>query len=118
MGSINNSPESLRKNTIGDCAVPKKLEAFFRLNPQAQAFFVKYVARLSLADSKVGYRILTRLPRGYERRAAVRLLVLSEDGESVFTLHYKDVTRVEVNFPGKRVLFQSACTHNFGDWGY
>ncbi len=104
----------------------KKLEALLpRLNPQAQAFFREVcllhdctLARLEIGDSiENPDEALTRR-RINERRAAVRLLVLSEDGESVFTLHYKDVTRVEVNFPGKRVLFPVGMYANFGDWGY
>jgi len=51
------------------------------------------------------------------RKAGVRLSVLSADGDYVFRLEYKQVSRVEMSFPGKS-LFPSGWDPNFGDWGY
>jgi hypothetical protein len=96
-----------------------------RLNPPARSFFrdVCLLHDCTLARLEVGDRIESpdEAPtrRGINtRRASVRLFVLSEDGENVYTLHYKNVTRVEVNFPGKQVLFPTGMYPNFGDWGY
>ena len=55
-----------------------------------------------------------------ERRASRSLAWLAEDGSDrePYAATRGIVTRVEVNFPGKRVLFPVGMYANFGDWGY
>ena len=33
-------------------------------------------------------------------------------------LQYKDIDRIELNYPGKRKLFPVGMVSNLGDWGY
>jgi hypothetical protein len=94
------------------------------LNARARWFF----KRVSLHDGtltrmEVGDRIDNPTAEGRRgdvgrRRAAVRLFVLSAEFDSIFTLEYKDVVRVELNFPGPTKLFPAGLYPNFGDWGY
>lgn len=51
------------------------------------------------------------------RKIAVRLQVLTADGDRIFKLEYKKVTRVGLSFPGE-ALFPAGKWPNFGDWGY
>jgi len=94
-----------------------------KMNPHARRFF----RDMSLHD---GTLTLTELgdriddtdgnwQRGdvKHRKTDVRLRVLSAEGDFIFTLQYKKVTRVEVRFPGE-VLFPAGRWPNFGDWGY
>jgi hypothetical protein len=94
-----------------------------RLNPTARRFFREVcllhdgtLLRMEAGDhidgaGQGGTRIGVN-----DRRASVRLLVKSENGESIYTLNYTGVRRVEV--PGETVLFPSGKRANFGDWGY
>ena len=53
------------------------------------------------------------------RRAAVRLFVLSDIvNQRCYILKYENIKRVELNLPGKIVLFPVGMNANFGDWGY
>jgi hypothetical protein len=96
-----------------------------RLNPQARSFFreILLLHDATLARMEVGDLIeKVELPRarlGLNRRqASIRLFVLSEYGDVLYKLRYTDVARVELNFPGKTVLFPWGKYPNFGDWGY
>jgi len=51
------------------------------------------------------------------RKTGVRLIVLSAEGDQTFKLEYKDISRVELSFPGEK-LFPAGRWPNFGDWGY
>jgi hypothetical protein len=46
------------------------------------------------------------------------LHVISAEGNVAFLLHYKDVSRFEVDFPGETTLFPVGEFSNFGDWGH
>jgi len=46
------------------------------------------------------------------------MFVLSDSFDRLYELEYKQVTRVELNFPGKLELFPVGMFPNFGDWGY
>ena len=104
----------------------KQLQAVIpRLNPEARAFFREacLLHDCTLARLEVGDHIDhpdQRLSQDKinRRRASVRLTVLTEDAKDVYTLRYVDVTRVEVSFPGEKVLFPVGRYSNFGDWGY
>jgi len=96
-----------------------------RLSPQAKRFFREVcllhdctLARLEVGDCIEGPH--RGLGRGgiNGRQAAVRALVFSENGESLYTLQYKDVARVDLNCPGNIVLFPIGKHAHFGDWGY
>lgn len=53
------------------------------------------------------------------RKLTVRLFVLSDTADQhCYTLEYKDVKRIDVNFPGRQELFPIGMHTNFGDWGY
>jgi hypothetical protein len=53
------------------------------------------------------------------RRLIVRLFVLSDRVEQhCYKLEYKDVDRIELNYPGKTKLFPVGMFSNLGDWGY
>jgi len=104
----------------------KQLQAVIpRLNPHARPFFREacLLHDCTLARLEVGDHIdhpdqwLSR-DKINRRRASVRLTVLTEDAKNIYTLRYVDVTRVEVNFPGEKILFPVGRYSNFGDWGY
>ncbi len=53
------------------------------------------------------------------RRLIVRLFVLSDRvDQRCYTLEYKKIKRIELNFPGKVELFPIGMDSNLGDWGY
>lgn len=53
------------------------------------------------------------------RKLTVRLFVLSDTvDQHCYILEYKNVKRIDVNFPGRLGLFPSGMHTNFGDWGY
>jgi hypothetical protein len=69
--------------------------------------------RIGNIDGKTGRDIVNR------RGAVVRLFVLSDRvDQHCYILEYKNLKRVELNFPGKIALFPVGMYSNFGDWGY
>lgn len=55
----------------------------------------------------------------------VRMFVLAEivkrrriTGRCWYVLEYKNVQRIDVDYPGKLKLFPAGFNSNFGDWGY
>ena len=53
------------------------------------------------------------------RKATVRLFVRSDTvNQSCYILEYKNVRKIELDFPGKLQLFPVGMHPNFGDWGY
>ncbi|MFZ0579558.1 MAG: hypothetical protein WA305_14935 [Candidatus Acidiferrales bacterium] len=53
------------------------------------------------------------------RQLVVRLFVLSDRvDQHCYTLEYKNIDRVEVDYPGKLKLFPIGFSSNLGDWGY
>jgi hypothetical protein len=96
------------------------------LNSQAQRFFrdalilhdgtltrMEVGDRIGNVDGKAGRDIVNR------RETVVRLFVLSDRvDQHCYILEYKNIKRIELNFPGKIVLFPIGTYSNFGDWGY
>jgi hypothetical protein len=96
------------------------------LNSQAQRFFrdalilhdgtltrMEVGDRIGNVDGGAGRDLVNR------RGAAVRLFVLSDIvNQRCYILEYKNIKRVELNFPGRVVLFPIGTNANFGDWGY
>jgi hypothetical protein len=96
------------------------------LNPQAQRFFrdvlilhdgtltrMEVGDRIGNVDGKAGRELVNR------RRAVVRLFVLSDIvSQRCYVLEYKNLDRIELNFPGQIALFPIGINTNFGDWGY
>jgi hypothetical protein len=69
--------------------------------------------RIANADGKAGGSIVNR------RKLRIRLFVLSDAvDQHCHILDYRDVKRIDVNFPGKVQLFPIGMNTNFGDWGY
>jgi hypothetical protein len=69
--------------------------------------------RIGNVDGRAGRDLVNR------RRAAVRLFVLSDIvNQRCYILEYGNIKRMELNFPGKIVLFPIGMNANFGDWGY
>jgi hypothetical protein len=53
------------------------------------------------------------------RRTTVRLFVLSDRvNQHCYKLEYRNIERIELDFPGKVGLFPIGAQANFGDWGY
>jgi hypothetical protein len=49
----------------------------------------------------------------------VRLFVLSDRvDQHCYTLEYKNIDRIGLNYPGKMKLFPIGMFSNLGDWGY
>jgi hypothetical protein len=96
-----------------------------RLSSKARRFFREVcllhdgtLARLEVGDSIADpHRGLGR-DKINERRVSVRAFILSENGESLYTLQYTGVARVDLNCPGKVTLFPVGKHAHFGDWGY
>jgi len=96
------------------------------LNPQARRFFQDALILHdgTLTCMEVGDRIESvdrRARRDLVNRRAtvVRLFVLSDVvDQHCYVLEYKNLKRIELNFPGKIVLFPIGKYSNFGDWGY
>ena len=55
------------------------------------------------------FRVRSRTP-------SAKLFVLTASGEDTYSLNYDCVQRIEVNLPGKFMLFPIGQTTNFGDW--
>jgi hypothetical protein len=96
-----------------------------RLNPQGRRFFqnVLVLHDGTLTRLEVGNRIWDPGREGRRGdinrcKVAVRMFVLSDSFDRVCELEYKEVTRVDLNFPGKLELFPFGKFPNFGDWGY
>lgn len=95
------------------------------LNSRARRFFrdILVLHDGTLIRFEVGDRIADaegNSTRGNSNRreVKVRTFVRTDRGDRVYVLEYRGVTRVEVNFPGKLVLFPVGTYPNFGDWGY
>jgi hypothetical protein len=53
------------------------------------------------------------------RQLVVRLFVLSDRiDQHCYTLEYKNIDKIELNYPGKIKLFPMGMFPNLGDWGY
>jgi glucose/arabinose dehydrogenase len=96
-----------------------------KLNPRARHFFREVcwlhdgtLARLEVGDRLDDFNRKSRGSRKSERQAAVRLFVLTENADYIYTLHYRNVVLVELKFPGTMELFPVGQYPNFGDWGY
>ncbi len=69
--------------------------------------------RIGDAEGKTTRGIASR------RRLTVRLFVLSDRvDQHCYLLEYKDIGRIELNYPGKMKLFPAGMFSNLGDWGY
>ena len=69
--------------------------------------------RIGDAEGKTTRAIASR------RRLTVRLFVLSDRvDQHCYLLEYKDIGRIELNYPGKMKLFPAGMFSNLGDWGY
>jgi hypothetical protein len=69
--------------------------------------------RVDDADGKTTRGIANR------RQLVVRLFVLSDRvNQHCYTLEYKNIDRIELNFPGTLKLFPCGMFSNLGDWGY
>jgi hypothetical protein len=69
--------------------------------------------RIGDADGKTTRDIANR------RQLVVRLFVLSDRvDQHCYRLEYKNIDRIELNYPGKMKLFPSGMFSNLGDWGY
>src|ERR1700683_2416396 len=96
-----------------------------KLNPKARGFFqnICLLHDSTLLRLEVGDRI-DSIPHGLkrfgidQRRTSVRLYALSRSGDFIHMLHYKEASRIDLNYPGKLVLFPVGAYPNFGDWGY
>jgi hypothetical protein len=96
-----------------------------KLNSGARRFFKNALAlhdgtltrmevgdRISDADGKTTRDIPNR------RQLVVRLFVLSDRvDQHCYTLEYKNIDKIELNYPGKIKLFPTGIS-NLGDWGY
>jgi hypothetical protein len=68
--------------------------------------------RISDANGKTTREIPNR------RQLVVRLFVLSDRvDQHCYTLEYKNIDKIELNYPGKMKLFPTGIS-NLGDWGY
>jgi hypothetical protein len=97
-----------------------------KLNPRARRFFQHALVlhdgtltrmevgdRISDAGGKATRNIANR------RQLVVRLFVLSDRiDQHCYTLEYKNIDRIELNYPGKVKLFPIGMFSNLGDWGY
>ena len=95
------------------------------LNPQGKRFFRDALIlhdgtliRLETGDHVAVTHWRTRKFRWNDREVTVRFLVLSDIGDNLFTIEYKQVTSANLNFPGNAELFPVGRFPNFGDWGY
>jgi|SRR4030095_11350799 hypothetical protein len=53
------------------------------------------------------------------RQLVVRLFVLSDRiDQHCYTLEYKNIDKIELNYSGKIKLFPMGMFSNLGDWGY
>jgi hypothetical protein len=69
--------------------------------------------RINDADGKTTRTIANR------RQLVVRLFVLSDKvDQHCYTLEYRNVDKIELNYPGKMKLFPIGMFSNLGDWGY
>jgi hypothetical protein len=69
--------------------------------------------RVNDADGKATRNTANR------RQLVVRLFVLSDRvDQHCYTLEYKNIERIELNYPGKMKLFPSGMFSDLGDWGY
>ncbi len=97
-----------------------------KLNSGARRFFQEALLLHdgTLTRMEVGDRIHDaegKTTRGIanRRQLVVRLFVLSDRlDQHCYTLEYKNIDRVEVNYPGKLKLFPIGFFSNLGDWGY
>lgn len=98
-----------------------------RLDPRARRFFRDALwlhdgklATLELSDGITSVYACKWTGRGTTntRRVRLRLVVLCYHDDFIYTLEYKDVARVALDFPGKIDLFRFGKYPNFGDWGY
>ena len=107
-------------------AYKKNLKAVLPgLNSQARRFFQDALVLhdWTLSRLEVGDRIWNPIGEGRRgesnrRKMAVHMFVLSDSYDRIYELEYKDVTRIDLNFPGKLELFPVGAYPNFGDWGY
>jgi hypothetical protein len=96
------------------------------LNPQARRFFRDALVlhdgtlmRMEVGDRVSDTQLRATRDIGNRREAAVRLFVLSgRVKQHRYTLEYKNIKRIELEFPGKLELFPVGAEPNFGDWGY
>jgi hypothetical protein len=97
-----------------------------KLNSGARRFFqnVLVLHDGTLTRMEVGDRISDvagKTTRGIanRRQLVVRLFVLSDRvDQHCYTLEYKDIDKIELNYPGKIKLFPIGMFSNLGDWGY
>jgi len=69
--------------------------------------------RIAGADGKATRNIADH------RKLLVRLFVLSDIvDQHCYILEYRDLRKIDVNFPGKVQLLPIGMYTNFGDWGY
>jgi hypothetical protein len=97
-----------------------------KLDPRARRFFQNVLALHdgTLTRMEVGDRIRdaegkTTRSIANRRQLLVRLFVLSDSvDQDCYTLEYKDIDKIELNYPGKIELFPIGMFSNLGDWGY
>jgi hypothetical protein len=76
------------------------------------------LTRFEVGDRITNPAVEARRGRAIRRRVTVRMYILTFRGDRVYVLEYRQVTTVEVHFPGKLELFPVGMYPNFGDWGY
>jgi hypothetical protein len=108
-------------------AYQKNLKSILpKLNSGARRFFKNALVLHdgTLTRMEVGDRIVDaegKTTRGIvsRRQLTVRLFVLSDRVDQLcYTLQYKNIERIELNYPGKTKLFPVGMFTNLGDWGY
>jgi hypothetical protein len=97
-----------------------------KLNPGARRFFQNALVlhdgtltRMEVSDriSAPGGKTTRDIPN--RRQLVVRLFVLSDRiDQHCYTLEYKNIDKIELNYPGKIKLFPMGMFSNLGDWGY
>jgi hypothetical protein len=96
------------------------------LSPQARRFFRDVLVlhdgtltRMEAGDRIGDAQLKTTRNIVDRREATVRLFVLSDRvNQHCYTLEYKNIKRIELDFRGKLELFPVGAQPNFGDWGY
>ena len=97
-----------------------------KLNPRARRSFQNALVLHdgTLTRIEVGDRIndadgRTKRDIPNRRQLVVRLFVLSDRiDQHCYTLEYKNIDKIELNYPGKIKLFPIGMLSNLGDWGY
>ena len=108
-------------------AYQKNLKSILpKLNSGARRFFKNALILHdgTLTRMEVGDRIVDAEGRtapgiASRRQLSVRLFVLSDRSDQhCYSVQYRNIERIELNYPGKMKLFPVGMFSNLGDWGY